>query len=277
LTKSLVILGDCASNGANCIASDVIGDKEIRVSYSLQYHNQHGQIIKWFMQKRKLNKHNDTIPLKLLQHESLKAYRQSEMEVSWPNLLDCNTYNLSWTGNTFQGYLADIKKHIASHGKPDIVAITCYTPDHVYVRVNNGKEKYNGIVYHTWIDKPYNPDTMSYSEIIYNKKQKQGKKEIASSAKYLNRKAYHAWYWLTKFLRANNIDFFCIRYRHADVADRPNIAYDLFKKEKMLDIREVHDIYCHPKDGDKSVKKLQYQPVIAKTVNKFLREDLKWL
>lgn len=277
MTKSLVILGDCASNGANCLASEVTNNNEVQVSYSLQYHNQYAQIIKWFLQKRKLNKSNDIIPLRLLQHESLKAYRQSEMEVAWHNLLDCKAYNYSATGNTFQGYLSDIKKHIELHGKPDIVAITCYTPDHVYVRVNNGKEKYNGIVHNNWIDKPYNPDTMSYSETIYNKKQKQGKKEIASSEKYLNRKAYHAWYWLIKFLKSNNIDFFCIRYRHSVVADRKNIAYDLFTKEKMLDIREIHDIYCHPKDGDKSVKKLQYQPIIAKTVNKFLREDLKWL
>ena len=213
----------------------------------------------------------------MLQHESLKAYRQGEMEVAWHNLLDCKAYNYSATGNTFQGYLSDIKKHIALHGKPDLVAITDYTPDHVYVRVSNGKEKYNGIVHSSWIDRPYNSDTMNYSETIYNKKQKQGKKEIAWSEKYLNRKAYHSWYWLIKFLKSNNIDFFCIRYRYSLVADRINIAYDLFETERMLDISKVHNIYCHPKNGDKSAQKLQYQPIIAKTVNKFLREDQKWL
>ena len=277
MTKSLVILGDCASNGANCIASEVTKDDDVRVSYSLQYHNQYEQIIKWFLQKRKLNKHNDTIPFKLLQSESLKAYRQSEMEVAWHKLLDCKAYNYSATGNTFQGYLADIKKHIERHNKPDLVAITCYSPDHVYVRVNNQEEKYNGIVYPGWLDTPYDSDTMSYSETVYHKKQKQGKKEYASSQKYLNRKAYHSWYWLKKFLKNNDIDYFCIRYRHAVVADRTNIAYDLFETEKMLDIRELHDVYCHPKDGDKSLKKLEYQPIIAKKINQYLREDLKWL
>tara|TARA_R110000823_G_C15809093_1_gene488005 strand:+ start:53 stop:886 length:834 start_codon:yes stop_codon:yes gene_type:complete len=277
MAKTLVILGDCASNGANCIASEVTNDNEVRVSYSLQYHNQHEQIIKWYLKQRQLGKYKNPISINLLQHESLKAYRQSEMEVSWPSHLECKTYNYSWNGNTFQGNLIDIKSHIASHGKPNLVAITCYSPDHVYVRVNNNTEKYSGIVHQSWIDKPYNADTMSYSEAIYNKKQTQGKKQLASSQTYLNRKAYHAWYWLTKFLKTNNIDYFCIRYRHPIVDDRVNVAYDLFETEKMLDIRELHDVYCHPKDGDKSLKKLEYQPIIAKKINQYLREDLKWL
>ena len=176
MNKSLVILGDCASNGANCIAGEVTGNKDVRVSYSLQYHNQYSDILKWYLKKRKEVKYTTPISMQLLQHESLKAYRQREMEVSWPSLLECKTYNYSWNGNTFQGYLSDIKNHIVLHGKPDLVAITCYTPNHVYVRVNSNKEKYNGIVHQTWIDRPYNKDTMSYSKAIYDKKQSKAKK-----------------------------------------------------------------------------------------------------
>lgn len=274
MTKNLVILGDCASNGTNCIASEVTGNKDIRVSYSLQYHNQHSDILKWYLKKRKEGKYTNPISMQLLQHESLKAYKQREMEVSWPSLLEYKTYNYSWSGNTFQGNLSDIKNHVALHGKPDLVAITCYTPDHVYVRVNNNKEKYNGIVHPTWIDRPYNADTMSYSKAIYDKKQSKGKKELSSSQTYLNRKAYHSWYWLTKFLKTNNIDYFCIRFRHPIVENRINIAYDLFENEKILDLRHLHDTYSRPIDGDKSEVKLRYQPIIAEKINNFIKEDL---
>tara|TARA_B100001057_G_scaffold41620_1_gene37284 strand:+ start:1018 stop:1866 length:849 start_codon:yes stop_codon:yes gene_type:complete len=274
MPENLVILGDCASNGSNCLASEVLGDDNAQISFSLLYHNMHNHITKWYMKKRSEGVYKNPITTSLLEHESLKAYNNAEMKVSWPFRLDTKVYNYSWNGNAFQGYLSDLKKHIMKYGKPQKVAVCCYSPDHVYVRVNSNKEKYEGIVYKNWLNRPYNPVAMSYSEGIYKQKQKYGKKEYSKNQYYLNRKAYHAWYWLKKFLRKNDIDYFCIRYRTAITASgEQNKAYELFENEKLLDLCDLHTIYNNA-NGDKSKLKLEYQPIIADKVTKFLKKDL---
>jgi len=266
MPEDIVILSDCATMGANCLASEVIGNEDAVISYSLKYHNMHNHIIKWYMQKRKEGRYTNPIRMSLIEHESVKAYEQAEMEVSWPLKLNSKVYNYSCHGNTFLGYLSDLKKHISKHGKPKKVIVTCFSPDHVYVRVNHNEQKYEGVVYQNWIDKPYNPDTMSYSKGIYEKKQKHGKKEYAKDQNYLYRKAYHSWYWLKKFLQKNEIDYFCVRYGKF-------LDYEFWKDEKVLDLSNIHKVYCN-KDGDKSKLKLQYQPIIADKVEKFIKEEL---
>ena len=114
-----VVLGDCASSGNNCLAHQII-DNPKRITYSLAYHKQYKDIIKWYLEQER----DHTVPLKRLQHTALKAYRLAEKQCSWPSDINGTVYNYSKNGQTFMGYLVDLKKHIENYGNPDTVIVT---------------------------------------------------------------------------------------------------------------------------------------------------------
>jgi len=263
---NLVVLGDCSSNGLNCLAWQVTGDDNISVNFSLQYNSYYDEIIKWYMKQRKQGKYTDPIKMKYIRQQSLKALTAAELNVAWPSFLKTDNrkvFNYSLTGNTFQGYILDLKKHILNYGKPDCVCITDFSQDHVYVRVNSKNEKYSGIVYKNWLDSEYDSNIMSYSKQIFEKKQIHGKKEYNKGQVYLDRKSNHSFYFLKKFLQKNNIDYFFVKF-----LDQP--ISNVFDKDRTLNLQNIDQIYADKDTGINSLSKYSCQSVIAQKVAEYL-------
>jgi len=86
---NLVVLGDCASSGTNCLAWQVTGNDAVNVRFSLAYNNDYNEIIKWYMHQRKQDKFTDPVKMQYIQQQSLKALTNAELEVAWPTFLDC--------------------------------------------------------------------------------------------------------------------------------------------------------------------------------------------
>ena len=256
---NLVVLGDCASSGTNCLAWQVTGNDAVNVRFSLAYNNDYNEIIKWYMHQRKQGKFTDPVKMQYIQQQSLKALTNAELEVAWPTFLDCTVFNYSVIGNTFQGYISDLKKHISMHGMPDCVCITDFSEDHVYVRVNSNNEKYSGVVHRGWLGSEYNSNTMSYTKQIFDKKQKQGRKEYNKGQAYLNKKSNHSFYFLKKFLEKNNINYFFVKFRDYDLSS-------VFDKERTLNIQKMHQVYTDRYTGDKSLLKHNCQSKIAQQI-----------
>lgn len=258
--NNFVVLGDCATDGSNTLAYEVMHDKDIRLSFSLLYHRKYKEIIQWYMKCRAEGKITTPINMRFLQSEAINALDKEEIKIAWPALL--NAYNYSSHGNTFQGYHYDLKNHIEKHGKPNLVAIADFAADHVYVRLKHRNESYCGNVVQNWIGKPYK-GTESYSENIYNKKQKHGAHQYTKDQTWLDRKSRIAYYCLIKYLEARDIQYFLINYRN-------NSMSNLFDKSKTLDLSTNFNKYNHKINGDLSYKKYNYQTVHAKQVKEYI-------
>ena len=264
MINSCVVLGDCKSNGLNTMAWKTCKDLDIVVDVSLQFSKVTKPIIEWYLQERKRGVYSGPMgSVNYLQHIALKNYVTYEKQFGWPSYLNAsNVYNLSKTGTTFQGYLADIKKHIAEHGKPDCVCVTDFTDDHVYVRTNHDGVKHSGPIFQSLLNSNYDPNVHPYSETIYNKRKEYGKNEIARGQEYLNRKNNHSFYFLTNFLERNNIPYFFVRFRETN-SDK------LFQKGPTLDLSAIHNMYMTDQ-GEHSLKLYSFQQTIAEFVNEYM-------
>ena len=122
--KTVLILGDCQSNGNNCLAHQVFDDSDRLQTWSLRYHQQSATVLEW------INKNFPEFRPKS-DLEIWKFFRQQELAVSWPSLLQrAQVTNLSINGAHFIGYHGRFKKYIAQHGIPDHVIVTDYAPGH---------------------------------------------------------------------------------------------------------------------------------------------------
>jgi len=268
MIESCVILGDCKSNGQNTIAWKTCNNQDIVVQVSLQYSNITKPIIEWYLQQRKNGVYTEPISMKYIQSIAIKKYKIYEKQFSWPTYLNFDkVYNLSRTGTTYQGYIADIKKHIENEGIPSCVCITDFTDDHIYVRTNDGKTKHNSPVFQSFLDSEYDPEIIPYSQNIYNKRQQYARKEIAAGQDYLNRKNAYSFYLLTKLLDSHNIPYFFLKFRDNAFSSK------LFDNKPTLDISAIHRI-CVSNQGDHSLTLYSFQKTIAEIVQEYIQKNI---
>ncbi len=257
---NIVVLGDCASNGNNCFAHRII-DNPQRITYSLAYHKQYKDIIKWYLKQERYH----TVALANLQHTALAAYRLVEKQCSWPSKIDGKVYNYSKVGQTFMGYLVDLRKHIATYGKPDSIIVTDYTENHLYIRTKVANESHEGIVYPTILDTKYNPELHTYSQALFDCRYHKAKVELTKSQNYHNRKSYHAFYWLKKYINELEIPVVYVTFR-------PNTSISS-GFVNALDVSDIHNLYCgnnEYQDGEDSELKLKAQQILSDRINTHL-------
>jgi hypothetical protein len=122
--KTVLVLGDCQSNGNNCLAHQIFDDPTRLQTWSLRYHQQAAIVSTWFKEKHPEFKPN-------LDLEIWKFLRQQELAIAWPNLLQrAQVTNLSINGAHFIGHHSRLKKYIDQNNIPDHVIITDYAPSH---------------------------------------------------------------------------------------------------------------------------------------------------
>lgn len=129
--NSILVLGDCQSNGNNCLADDILEDKAPR-TWSLRYHKQFGAAFKWYLKHRIANNIRGELPKGDFEFAVWAYIREQELKLAWPNLLSGFTvYNRSLNGAHFVGYQWRLRQHIEKFGKPDHVLITDFTFPHI--------------------------------------------------------------------------------------------------------------------------------------------------
>jgi len=122
--KTVLILGDCQSNGNNCLAHQICHDPSILQTWSLRYHQQSAIVSEWIEEKFPEFKPDSDL-------EIWRFLRHQELAISWPNLLQqVQVTNLSINGAHFIGHHSRLKKYIDQHGVPDHVIITDHAPSH---------------------------------------------------------------------------------------------------------------------------------------------------
>ena len=92
---SLVILGDCATNGNNTMGPEIFDDPDIIMTFSVQYHlsTTSKQAIKWFLSERKDYIKKNKITIKDLTNVALKEfYNEFKIEI----LKFKETYLIEW-------------------------------------------------------------------------------------------------------------------------------------------------------------------------------------
>lgn len=268
MIESCVILGDCKSNGQNTIAWKTCNDYNITVEFSLQYGNITQPVIEWYLKERSRGVYTEPISMKYIQNIAFKKYKLYERQFAWPNYLNFNkVYNLSTTGTTYQGYIADIKNHLEQNKKPTCVCITDITDDHIYIRVNDNGVKHNSPVFQSFLNSEYNPELIPYSLNIYNKRQQYARKEIAAGQDYLNRKNAHSFYLLTKLLDNHNIPYFFLKFREDAFSSK------LFEKKPTLDLSAIHRV-CVSDNGDHSLTLYSFQKTIAEIVQEYIEKNI---
>lgn len=258
---NIVVLGDCKSNGLNTMSWEVTNNPDVVVDISLKHEKQDKQVIKWFLSQRKKTGVATKLSTVDLRSASFKALLDYELEQSWPNHLKQTVYNYSKTGTTFQGYIAELKKHIQTYGKPDVVCITDYTDDHVYIRTNHQQEKHNAPVFRSLFEREYD-NTIPYSKQIFEKRIKQGHVEYTSGQGYLNRKTKHSFYFLKRLCEYNNIKYFFVRFRNGT----SSVVFDY---KKTVDVTDINSIYTKV-NGQHSLMSYKQQPMIAKKVQEYI-------
>lgn len=258
---NIVVLGDCKSNGLNTMSWEITKNPAVVVDISLKHEKQDKQVIKWFLSQRKKISDGNRISTADLRVASYKALNQYELEHSWPNHLKNTVYNYSKTGTTFQGYIAELNKHISTHGKPDVVCITDYTDDHVYIRTNYQQEKHNAPVFRSLFEREYD-DTIPYSKHIFDRRIKQGNLEYTSGQGYLNRKTRHSFYFLKRLCEHNKIKYFFVRFRNGT----SSVVFDY---KKTVDVTDINSIYTKV-NGQHSFDLYKQQPIIATKVQEYI-------
>jgi hypothetical protein len=139
--KSILILGDCHSNGNACI-NHIINDDPNDVSeWSIRFNKEYYNLIKWYMAQPD----REPILAEQLVEQALKYLTQHEKLIAWPIYLkdEYKVFNRSTNGNHCGRYRIQLKDHINKNGKPDLVLITDYHSSHVFSEFTIDNHEYN--------------------------------------------------------------------------------------------------------------------------------------
>jgi hypothetical protein len=139
----IILLGDCQSNGNNCLAHEILDEKSSNSlqTWSLRYHKKLPQAFRWMVKHINRNGNDaihDTTDISTLVWGYL---RQQEMKVAWPEILNIK-HNYSVNGAHYVGYCKRLLSHIEKHGVPEHVIITDYTYTHRSVTFKHSGKRY---------------------------------------------------------------------------------------------------------------------------------------
>lgn len=234
MTKpTVLVIGDCLSNGNNCYGHIVYNDPATVLTFSLQYHKKYVDVAKWFLQKRKQNKLSDHILAEDLANVAYKGLRAEEKNHSWPNQLEnCNVVNLSLNGNHFGNYLIQLKSFLKQRGKPELILLTDHTASHMFVYFTYNGTKYNFFCEPHAQHQVYNPLQHKYPEQVHHIKIQCIKRQLKYRDTYQERKCYRYLKLLRKFIEQQDISykFVLLRTSNQKYFEQPIDLTDLRKQ-----------------------------------------------
>lgn len=249
--KTIVVLGDCQSNGNNCLAHQIIESPRLH-TWSLRFHKEFQPVFKWYL-KHKIA-HNDRTPMPNNNLEGVvwHYFWEQELAVSWPFLLDANVINFSKNGAHFIGYHHRLKKYLKDNPAPDHIIITDYTFSHqaTSFRFNNRRYLFER---ETYIASEWNAN--DYPEAVHLKRLAGVDKQKKESHNRKLRKHRLAFKMLIKFIESQNIPYTLVRF---------NSEFDEFMPREV-DCTSLYNQYTTV-DGEDSKLKFDIQPTVAELV-----------
>ena len=139
--KSILILGDCHSNGNACINHIINNDPNDVSEWSIRFNKEYTNLVKWYMAQP----NREPVPEDQLVEQALTYLTQQERMSAWPTYLEdeYKVFNRSLLGNHCGRYRIQLKDHINKNGKPDLVLITDYHSQHVFSEFTVNGHEYN--------------------------------------------------------------------------------------------------------------------------------------
>ena len=262
--NSILILGDCQSNGNNCLADEILNDSAPR-TWSLRYHKEFGSAFKWFLKHRIANNVRDELPKGNLESAVWSYIREQELKTAWPNLLSIPTVtNRSLNGAHFVGYQWRLKRHLEQFGKPDHVLITDFTFPHIVSAFKFNGKQYLFEKSPNYGDNEWNPD--DYPLEVHQELVKRMTFQLVQNRDWYVRKHTKGFNQLVKFMQFHQLNWTVVRF--GDI-QQENI--DVFDKimGRGIDCIPLFQRYIGTQ-GENSTNKLQTQQDIALHIQQYL-------
>lgn len=266
MSKTILILGDCHSDGNNCLAHQILNNDDLVIDWSLQHHKQHKEVIVWMLNQLKNQPTQQKIPVQTLEQNAWNFLRQKELEVAWPALINnYNVVNLSRRGAHFLGHFKHLKSYLQNNIKPDLVILTDTHLEHIVVTLHHeGRLRI--------FEKAMNYDASSWNSKLYDKFthdriESLVKKQLTKPRAWLKRRFKLAHYFLMRFLQQQGIPCVYMTFGNFDPDDN-EFFVNLMPVD--IDCQTSWSIYRPNQYQEICHAKLQQQPVIAKQVEKFL-------
>lgn len=261
--QTLLILGDCQSNGNNCLAHEIIKNDEPR-TWSLRFHNDFGNVFKWYLKHRKENNVKTPVSVDNMQNVVWHYLWEQERRAAWPNLLTVpNVINISINGGHFIGHHNRLKKYLAENPKPDYVLITDYTFSHIAYSFKYNNQRYV-FEKENYSDAEWNPDR--YPIEVHKKRLKNLEFQKSQTKDWHILRHLRGYNMLTKFLNSYNISWSTLRFGN------PNPENTKIFGEFMHQGIDCTDIGCQYMStyGEDAKLKLSLQRNIADRVQEHL-------
>ncbi len=262
----ILILGDCQSNGNNCLADEVLEETAPR-SWSLRFHKNFQQAFKWYLKHRIANKVKDPIPSGDIESAVWTYLRQAELDVAWPNLLDHEVTNRSLNGAHFVGYHKRLLQYIERQGLPDHVLVTDFTFPHIVSSFKRNGKRYVFEKSPNYGDVEWNPE--DYPIEVHNELKKRMEFQLAQPREWYVRKHTKSFNQLIKVLEHYKLKWTVVRF-----GDDEQENIDLFDRimGRGIDCIDFYKYY-HSDGLEHGTKKLEVQKDIARKINEFLMRE----
>lgn len=254
----IVVLGDCQSNGNNCLADEIMQNSELR-TWSLRHNKQLAQATRWMLHNRKQNSISK-IELKNLEDHVWRYLREQEIKLAWPAMVKAQVVNLSYNGAHFLGHWYRLRQFLQKE-KPDHIIITDYQINHVGVAF-----RYQG--------KQYSFDGTNYNESAYHGQYPVAVHELRMRNMERNKQQTNGWIirkhrrcyqGLTALIESYQIPYSLMKFGNVTGSIQP--PFDQFMPTQ-IDCTNIYGGYT-VSDGEWSDKKRISQHEIAKLVNSY--------
>ena len=259
----ILVLGDCQSNGNNCLADQVLEENSPR-TWSLRFHKNFPQALKWYLKHSIKNKVTDPITTKNIESAVWTYLRQQELNCSWPNLLNGRVVNRSLNGAHFVGYHKRLLQYLDKHGRPDRVLVTDFTFPHIASSFKYQGKRYVFEKSPNYGDVEYNPD--EYPIEVHRELVKRMTFQLKQTRDWYIRKHHWGYWQLTKVLNYHKLQWSVVRF-----GDDEQENIDVFDKimGRGIDCIDLLKQY-HINGAEDGTKKLKIQSKIAERVQQHL-------
>lgn len=254
--KTILILGDCQSNGNNCLSDEIIGNKEPR-TFSLRYHKKIKSALQWCL------KQNDFVGnLNSLESNVWKFVRYKEMSLAWPSMINGNVVNLSFNGAHFFGHCRRLINWIDSNNAPDFVLITDYEFSHLsYSVMYQGSKHYFESL-----------TVVNSNTALERLRQEKLQKTFLHDREWHKRFHRRSFKLLIKILNKHNIDYAVVRF--GQCRENNHVEFEKFLVD-YIDCTDLRKTYTVDDDNfdfgaELAEPKKNMQKIIAARVNNFL-------
>ena len=259
----ILVLGDCQSNGNNCLADQVLEETAPR-TWSLRFHKNFQQAFKWYLKHRIANNVKDPIPSGDIESAVWAYLRNEELKLAWPNLLNGEVVNRSLNGAHFVGYHKRLLQYIERNGAPDHVLVTDFTFPHIVSSFKRNGVRYVFEKSPNYGDVEWNPS--DYPLDVHNELKARMEFQLAQSREWYIRKHTKGFNQLIKVLEHYKLKWTVVRF-----GDDEQQNIDVFDAimGRGIDCIDLYKQY-HENFAENSTKKLQLQSEIVRRIQGYL-------